>query len=294
MMSKFDELINDTFKTLIDEKKNSPKGPIAQASDLADRYTARKEENPVMARIGKKAGQGRKAEKLVDKHNDNVLKAAEQNKIKKVIVLSTDKAAYPINAMGMTKALMEKVMVANSRALVDSETVLCGTRFGNVMASRGSVIPLFINQIKKGQDITLTNPKMTRFMMSLSMAVKLVDFAFKNANQGDILVQKSPACTLQTLADALIEIFGAKSKIKNIGIRHGEKMHETLLSMEEMNVSEDLGNYFRIPADNRDLNYDKYFLKGMRSKTLEEFNSYNTKRLEEKELIHLLASIGYK
>ncbi len=222
---------------------------------------------------------------------NNVLKAAEQNKIKKVIVLSTDKAAYPINAMGMTKALMEKVMVANSRALVDSETVLCGTRFGNVMASRGSVIPLFINQIKKGQDITLTNPKMTRFMMSLSMAVKLVDFAFKNANQGDILVQKSPACTLQTLADALIEIFGAKSKIKNIGIRHGEKMHETLLTTEEKFKAEDLGEYFRIKSDTRGLNYAKYFSEGSTQIDGEEFTSNNTELLDTKQLIDMLLTL---
>ena len=174
---------------------------------------------------------------------NNILKAAEQNNIKKVIVLSTDKAAYPINAMGMTKALMEKVMIANSRTLIGSDTILCGTRFGNVMASRGSVIPLFIDQIKNNKDITITNPNMTRFMMSLSMAVKLVDFAFENGNQGDILVQKSPAATLQTLADSLIDIFDSKSKIKNIGVRHGEKMHETLLTTEEMTKAEDLGDY---------------------------------------------------
>tara|TARA_B100000029_G_C17375935_1_gene887914 strand:- start:408 stop:1004 length:597 start_codon:yes stop_codon:yes gene_type:complete len=191
----------------------------------------------------------------------------------------------------MTKALMEKVMVANSRALVDSETVLCGTRFGNVMASRGSVIPLFINQIKKGQDITLTNPKMTRFMMSLSMAVKLVDFAFKNANQGDILVQKSPACTLQTLADALIEIFGAKSKIKNIGIRHGEKMHETLLTTEEKFKAEDLGEYFRIKSDTRGLNYAKYFSEGSTQIDGEEFTSNNTELLDTKQLIDMLLTL---
>ena len=222
---------------------------------------------------------------------NNVLKAAEQNKIKKVIVLSTDKAAYPINAMGMTKALMEKVMVANSRALIDSETVLCGTRFGNVMASRGSVIPLFIDQIKKGQDITLTNPKMTRFMMSLSMAVQLVDFAFKNGNQGDILVQKSPACTLQTLADSLIEIFGAKSKIKNIGIRHGEKMHETLLTREEKFKAEDLGDYFRIKSDTRGLNYAKYFSEGSTEIASEEFTSNTTELLDKKQLIEMLMTL---
>ena len=222
---------------------------------------------------------------------NNVLKAAEQNKVKKVIVLSTDKAAYPINAMGMTKALMEKVMVANSRSLIDSETVLCGTRFGNVMASRGSVIPLFIDQIKKNQEITITNPNMTRFMMSLSMAVELVDFAFKNGNQGDILVQKSPACTLQTLADALIEIFDSKSKTKTIGIRHGEKMHETLLTREEKFKAEDLGNYFRIQSDTRGLNYSQYFSEGSTDISQDEFTSNSTELLSKDQLIDLLMTL---
>ena len=222
---------------------------------------------------------------------NNVLKAAEQNKVKKVIVLSTDKAAYPINAMGMTKALMEKVMVANSRSLIDSETVLCGTRFGNVMASRGSVIPLFIDQIKKNQEITITNPNMTRFMMSLSMAVELVEFAFNNGNQGDILVQKSPACTLQTLADALIEIFGSKSKTKTIGIRHGEKMHETLLTREEKFKAEDLGNYFRIKSDTRGLNYSQYFSEGSTDISQDEFTSNSTELLSKNQLIDLLMTL---
>ena len=222
---------------------------------------------------------------------NNVLKAAEQNKVKKVIVLSTDKAAYPINAMGMTKALMEKVMVANSRSLIDSETVLCGTRFGNVMASRGSVIPLFIDQIKKNQEITITNPNMTRFMMSLSMAVELVDFAFNNGNQGDILVQKSPACTLQTLADALIEIFDSKSKTKTIGIRHGEKMHETLLTREEKFKAEDLGNYFRIQSDTRGLNYSQYFSEGSTDISQDEFTSNSTELLSKDQLIDLLMTL---
>ncbi|MFL2999388.1 MAG: polysaccharide biosynthesis protein [Cytophagales bacterium] len=222
---------------------------------------------------------------------NNLLKAAEQNNVKKVIVLSTDKAAYPINAMGMTKALMEKVMVANSRSLIDSNTVLCGTRFGNVMASRGSVIPLFIDQIKKNQDITITNPNMTRFMMSLSMAVELVDFAFKNANQGDILVQKSPACTLQTLADALIEIFDSKSNIKTIGIRHGEKMHETLLTREEKFKSEDLGDYFRIKSDTRGLNYEQYFSEGSADISQDEFTSNSTELLNKDQLIDLLMTL---
>ncbi len=222
---------------------------------------------------------------------NNVLKAAEQNKVKKVIVLSTDKAAYPINAMGMTKALMEKVMVANSRSLINSDTLLCGTRFGNVMASRGSVIPLFIDQIKKNQEITITNPNMTRFMMSLSMAVELVDFAFNNGNQGDILVQKSPACTLQTLADALIEIFGSKSKTKTIGIRHGEKMHETLLTREEKFKAEDLGNYFRIQSDTRGLNYSQYFSEGSTDISQDEFTSNSTELLSKRQLIDLLMTL---
>lgn len=222
---------------------------------------------------------------------NNILKAAEQNNIKKVIVLSTDKAAYPINAMGMTKALMEKVMIANSRTLIGSDTILCGTRFGNVMASRGSVIPLFIDQIKNNKDITITNPNMTRFMMSLSMAVKLVDFAFKNGNQGDILVQKSPAATLQTLADSLIDIFDSKSKIKNIGVRHGEKMHETLLTTEEMTKAEDLGSYFRIKSDSRGLNYNKYFSEG-NSKPIEaEYTSNSTQLLDVNELKKLLLEL---
>ncbi len=222
---------------------------------------------------------------------NNILRAAELNQVKKVIVLSTDKAAYPINAMGLTKALMEKVMVAKSRSIANSKTVLCGTRFGNVMASRGSVIPLFISQIKSKQDITITNPNMTRFMMSLNMAVKLVDYAFENANQGDIFVQKSPAATLKTLADALIEIFESKSKVREIGIRHGEKMHETLLTSEEMFKSKDLGDYFRIPSDTRDLNYSLYFSKGSTDVITDEYNSFNTKLLGVEELKKLLLSI---
>ena len=222
---------------------------------------------------------------------NNILKAAENHEVKKVIVLSTDKAAYPINAMGLTKALMEKVMVAKSRSIANSKTVLCGTRFGNVMASRGSVIPLFISQIKSKQDITITNPNMTRFMMSLNMAVKLVDYAFENANQGDIFVQKSPAATLKTLADALIEIFESKSKVREIGIRHGEKMHETLLTSEEMFKSKDLGDYFRIPSDTRDLNYSLYFSKGSTDVITDEYNSFNTKLLGVEELKKLLLSI---
>ena len=223
---------------------------------------------------------------------NNVLNAAENHGVKKVVILSTDKAAYPINAMGMSKALMEKVMIAKSRTLTGSNTVFCGTRYGNVMASRGSVIPLFINQIKSNKEITITNPKMTRFMMSLDNAVQLVDFAFKKANQGDLFIQKAPASTIQTLAEALIEIFQSKSKIKSIGIRHGEKMHETLVTREEMMKADDLGNYYRIKADARGLNYDKYFSKGdIKKKYLEEYNSNNTNMLNKDKLIKVLLNL---
>tara|TARA_B100000953_G_scaffold270152_1_gene240269 strand:- start:17 stop:1003 length:987 start_codon:yes stop_codon:yes gene_type:complete len=223
---------------------------------------------------------------------ENVLNSAIENNIQKVICLSTDKAVYPINAMGVSKAMMERVFVAKSR--VSGKTKIVGTRYGNVMASRGSVIPLFHSQILNNTPITITEPNMTRFMMTLENAVDLVLFAFKNGNSGDIFVQKSPSSTIENLAKALKKIYNSKVKIKIIGIRHGEKMHETLLSKEERQVSQDLNNYFRIPADNRDLNYDKFFTKGMNSKPVEEFNSYNTKRLTEKKLIDLLASIGYK
>ena len=223
---------------------------------------------------------------------ENVLNSAIENNIQKVICLSTDKAVYPINAMGVSKAMMERVFVAKSR--VSGKTKIVGTRYGNVMASRGSVIPLFHSQILNNTPITITEPNMTRFMMTLENAVDLVLFAFKNGNSGDIFVQKSPSSTIEDLAKALKKIYNSKVKIKIIGIRHGEKMHETLLSKEERQVSQDLNNYFRIPADNRDLNYDKFFTKGMNSKPVEEFNSYNTKRLTEKKLIDLLASIGYK
>ena len=223
---------------------------------------------------------------------ENVLNSAIEHNIEKVICLSTDKAVYPINAMGVSKAMMERVFVAKSR--VSGKTKIVGTRYGNVMASRGSVIPLFHSQILNNNPITITEPNMTRFMMTLENAVDLVLFAFKNGNSGDIFVQKSPSSTIEDLAKALKKIYNSKVKIKTIGIRHGEKMHETLLSKEERQVSQDLNNYFRIPADNRDLNYDKFFTKGMDSKPVEEFNSYNTKRLTEKQLIDLLASIGYK
>ena len=223
---------------------------------------------------------------------DNLLTLAIQNNVKKVICLSTDKAVYPINAMGVSKAMMEKVFVAKSRT--SDSTIICGTRYGNVMASRGSVIPHFYDQIKSGNDITVTDPNMTRFMMTLDDAVNLVLYAFENGNSGDIFVQKSPSTTVGELARTMKKIYNSSVNIKNIGIRHAEKMHETLLSKEERLVSEELENYFRVPADNRDLNYNKYFFEGKESKNLEEYNSFNTHRLSESDLINLLASIGYK
>ena len=223
---------------------------------------------------------------------ENLLNAAINSNVEKVICLSTDKAVYPINAMGVSKSLMEKVFVAKSR--VSNKIKIIGTRYGNVMASRGSVIPLFYEQIKSGEPITLTDPNMTRFMMTLENAVELVLYALENGNTGDIFVQKAPSTLIGELAETMKKIYSSNSEIKNIGIRHGEKIHETLLSREERLISEDLGSYFRIPADNRDLNYEKYFSKGMQSSQLEEFNSYNTVRLKEQELIELLGSIGYK
>ena len=223
---------------------------------------------------------------------ENVLSVAIENNIKKVICLSTDKAVYPINAMGTSKAMMEKVFVAKSRT--SDSTVICGTRYGNVMASRGSVIPHFYDQIKSGKDITVTDPNMTRFMMTLDDAVNLVLFAFENGNAGDIFVQKSPSTTIGELASTMKKIYNSSVEIKNIGIRHAEKIHETLLSREERLVAEELEHYFRVPADNRDLNYNKYFFEGKQSKDLEEYNSFNTRKLSEEELIDLLASIGYK
>ena len=223
---------------------------------------------------------------------NNVLISAEKFDIKKVVILSTDKAAYPINAMGMSKALMEKVMIAKSRTLNNDKTIFCGTRYGNVMGSRGSVIPLFINQIKSKSDITITNPEMTRFMMSLTNAVELVDYAFKNGNQGDLLIQKSPAATIKVLAESLIDIFQSSSKIKNIGIRHGEKMHETLVTKEEMSKADDLGGYYRIKADARSLNYEKYYSDGNTNITLlDEYNSSNTNLLNKEELIKILLDL---
>ena len=224
---------------------------------------------------------------------ENVLDLAIINNVKKVICLSTDKAVYPINAMGVSKAMMEKVFVAKSR--ISGKTEIVGTRYGNVMASRGSVIPLFYDQIKSNKPITVTDPEMTRFLMTLEDAVNLVIYAFKNGKSGDIFVQKSPSTTIKELAETMASIYKSNSKIKVIGIRHSEKVHETLLSKEERLIADDLTNYFRIPADNRDLNYDKYFFKGMKERnSYEEYSSFNTHRISKAELVHLLASIGYK
>ena len=222
---------------------------------------------------------------------DNVLSLAIENEVEKVICLSTDKAVYPINAMGISKAMMEKTFVAKSRT--SAKTIICGTRYGNVMASRGSVIPHFYNQIINGNEITVTDPNMTRFMMTLEDAVDLVLYAFNNGESGDIFVQKSPAATIGLLAQTMKKLYNSKVDIKNIGIRHAEKMHETLLSREERLVSEDLGNYYRVPADNRDLNYNKYFTEGVENNVLEEYNSSNTIQLEEKSLRKLLEKIGF-
>jgi UDP-glucose 4-epimerase len=223
---------------------------------------------------------------------NNVVDVAVDNSVEKVICLSTDKAVYPINAMGVSKAMMEKVFVAKSRT--SGKTKIIGTRYGNVMASRGSVIPLFHHQLVNNMPLTITNTEMTRFMMTLENAVELVLYAFENGESGDIFVQKAPSSTIGQLADVMKDIYNSKSVIKNIGVRHGEKMHETLLSKEEKQVSEDLGNYFRIPSDNRDLNYEKYFDKGLKIDSPEEFNSFNTVRLSNELLIDLLESIGYK
>tara|TARA_B100001248_G_scaffold3325_1_gene2627 strand:+ start:20254 stop:21255 length:1002 start_codon:yes stop_codon:yes gene_type:complete len=222
---------------------------------------------------------------------NNLLTLGKRHNIKKLIVLSTDKAAYPINAMGMSKALMEKLMISNSRDLKNKKTIFCGTRYGNVMASRGSVIPLFIDQIKMNKDITITNPEMTRFMMNLNDAVKLVNYAFENGKNGDIFIQKSPAASIEILAKALISIYNSSSKIKYIGVRHGEKMYETLVTKEEMNSTEDLDNYFRISPDERDLNYDKYFSVGKKNRKITEYNSNNTVQLSVEEMKKLLLNL---
>jgi len=223
---------------------------------------------------------------------ENVLNAALENKVSRVIVLSTDKAVYPINAMGMSKALSEKVMIAKSRNLNSSGMVFCGTRYGNVMASRGSVIPLFIDQIKKGDPLTLTDPYMTRYMMTLDGAVDLVLFAYENGRPGDIFVQKSPASTIEVLAKALLELYNANNQIRIIGTRHGEKLYETLVNREEMAKAEDLGNYYRIPADTRDLNYNRYFSEGKAEiAQAEEYNSHNTHRMSVEETKQLLLKL---
>jgi len=226
---------------------------------------------------------------------ENVLDSALQNGVKKVIVLSTDKAVYPINAMGMSKALSEKVMVAKSRNLNGSGVTFCGTRYGNVMASRGSVIPLFVNQIKNGQPITITDPRMTRFMMTLEDAVELVLFAFTHGNNGDIFVQKSPASTIGDLAQAMLQLYKSDVPVRIIGTRHGEKLYETLVNREEMVKAIDEGNYYRIPADTRDLNYNKFFTEGQSKVSgSEEYTSHNTKRLDvegTKQLLLKLRSI---
>jgi len=223
---------------------------------------------------------------------DNTLQAALNAKVKRVVVLSTDKAAYPINAMGMSKALMEKVMIARSRVAAEMGLVFCGTRYGNVMGSRGSVIPLFIQQIEAGQPLTVTDPNMTRFMMSLDSAVDLVLFAFKNAHPGDRFVQKAPAATIGLLAEAVKRLLKADNLIKVIGTRHGEKSYETLLTREEAAKAEDVGNYFRVPADNRDLNYNVYFSEGTpKMAEIEDYHSNNARRLDLAQMMDLLLTL---
>jgi len=225
---------------------------------------------------------------------DNVLTACIEAGVKKVICLSTDKAAYPVNAMGTSKAMMEKVFVAKSRTISADKTLICGTRYGNVMCSRGSVIPLFIDQIRAGKELTVTDPDMTRFIMSLEEAVELVLFAFENAHTGDILVGKAPACTIGVLAQAVKELFHADNPVRVIGIRHGEKMYETLLTNEECAHAIDMGDFYRVPSDTRDLNYDKYFVQGNQERTkLTEFNSNNTALLTVEEVKEKLLTLSY-
>ena len=225
---------------------------------------------------------------------ENVLQAAIEAGGKKVICLSTDKAAYPVNAMGTSKAMMEKVIVAKSRTVDPKDTTICCTRYGNVLCSRGSVIPLFISQIKEGKPLTVTEPTMTRFVMSLEEAVELVVYAFENAESGDIMVQKAPACTIGVLAQAVKEIFHAEDEVKVIGIRHGEKMYETLLTNEECAHAIDMGNFYRVPADKRDLNYDKYFTDGnLERSKLTEFNSNNTRLMDVEQVKEKLLSLSY-
>lgn len=225
---------------------------------------------------------------------ENVLNAAIASKVERLIVLSTDKAVYPINAMGISKAMMEKLMVAKSRARVPGETVICATRYGNVMASRGSVIPLFVDQLKDGKPVTITDPNMTRFLMSLDDSVELVLHAFEHGKQGDIFIQKAPASTVSDLATALKELFSKTNEIRVIGTRHGEKLYESLVSREEMAKAEDMGGYFRIPADNRDLNYNKYFIEGeTKISELDDYTSHNTERLTIEQVKEILLKLDF-
>ncbi|MBU3090138.1 polysaccharide biosynthesis protein [Clostridium gasigenes] len=226
--------------------------------------------------------------------SDNVFKSALNNNVENVILLSTDKAVYPVNAMGISKAMAEKAMIARARTAAEGETVFCGTRYGNVMASRGSVIPLFVDLMREGKDLTVTDPNMTRYMMSLEESVDLVLYAFEHGQQGDIFVQKAPACTVLELATALKELFNSKVGIKVIGARHGEKAYETLLTKEEFVKAEDRGNYFRIPSDNRGLNYAKYFTEGNEEITYqEEYNSDNTNRVNVEQVKEMLLKLSY-
>lgn len=225
---------------------------------------------------------------------DNVMSAAIERGVNRVVVLSTDKAVYPINAMGISKAMMERLMVAKARMRRGNETVLCATRYGNVMASRGSVIPLFVDQIKSGQDLTVTDPDMTRFLMSLEDSVELVLHAFKHGNQGDIFVQKAPAATVEDLAQALLELYKSESSIRVIGTRHGEKLYESLLSREEMAKAEDMDRYYRVPMDARDLNYKNYFVEGETEiSSVDDYTSHNTRRLIVKEVKELLLKLSF-
>lgn len=225
---------------------------------------------------------------------ENVMNAATANGVKRVVVLSTDKAVYPINAMGISKAMAEKLMVAKARTQRENETVLCATRYGNVMASRGSVIPLFVSQLKEGKPLTVTDPNMTRFLMSLEDSVDLVLYAFKHGKQGDLFVQKAPASTVADLAQALKEIFKKDNPVRIIGTRHGEKLYESLISREEMAKAEDMGDYYRIPADNRDLNYAQYFSEGEEKLShLDDYTSHNTDRLDVERIKKLLLKLDY-
>lgn len=225
---------------------------------------------------------------------ENVLSAATASHVKRVVVLSTDKAVYPINAMGISKAMAEKLMVAKARTQLENETVFCATRYGNVMASRGSVIPLFVSQIKEGKPLTVTDPNMTRFLMSLEESVDLVLYAFTNGKQGDLFVQKAPASTVADLAEAIRQIFGAKVPVRVIGTRHGEKLYESLISREEMAKAEDMGNYYRIPADNRDLNYAQFFSEGEEKiAQFDDYTSHNTKQLNVEQVKSLLLNLDF-